>query len=437
MEDTEESTGTGSSMLWSSSASQTEIRSEEESTNTLAAVKVKHEKKGNKTETRSEEESTNTLVKGKPEKKGRRGSPKTDLGDPHLPCFKVGDRVEGYFCNVRQWYPGEITKVHEDGDGYDVQYDDGDVGKRVDKSILRRETNAETMASGNSQGEIVIEEAEVARTDSALVDLPTASDVVVASSNLPEESSKKKRSESKKGKGKEPGSKKEVNLQKNTRAQSRHEETACAAANSATMDLSTTESDACIASTLPPPESSKKRSAILNDPANQDPDSSKIPRVAPNTKKVKRERTVESKADVPVKKEASAEPDTSNEADLTEVVVQCKDGPLRVSISQVTLLNSVFASLCTFTASEVLKMLSVLRKDVPDESSTVTLHCLDGTLTVTKEQAEVLEATFETVRTLPKSVIMAVLPEIKAEKVLPETDAIDAGGSELDFDMMD
>jgi hypothetical protein len=394
-----------------SSSSQIETRSEEESPNTLVTVKVENEKKGR-----------------------RRGSPKNaalDPGDLNLASFKVGDRVEGYFCNVRQWYPGKITKVHEDGDGYDVQYDDGDVGKRVDTSILRRETNAKTMTPGNSHGEIVMEEAEVARTDSSLADLPTASNGV-ASSKLPEESSNK-RSESKKGKGKEPGTKKELSLQKNTHAQSRHEETACAAANSVTMDASTTESDAFLASTLPPEESSKKRSAILNDAANQDSDSSK-PRLAPKTKKVKTERTVESKADVKLKKEASATPDTSHEAHLTEVV-QCKDGPLRVSISQAKLLNSVFASLRTFNASEVLKLLPVLRKDAPDE--TVTLHCLDGTVTVTTEQAEVLEATFETVKTLPKSVIMAVLPQIKTEEVLRETSAKDAGSSALDFDMMD
>ena len=48
-----------------------------------------------------------------------------------------GDRVEARYRGKSKWYKGKIMRVNVDGT-YDIEYDDGDVERRVRKSLVRK-----------------------------------------------------------------------------------------------------------------------------------------------------------------------------------------------------------------------------------------------------------------------------------------------------------
>ena len=48
-----------------------------------------------------------------------------------------GDRVEAEVSEESKWYKGKIMRVNSDGT-YDIEYDDGDVERRVRKSLVRK-----------------------------------------------------------------------------------------------------------------------------------------------------------------------------------------------------------------------------------------------------------------------------------------------------------
>ena len=48
-----------------------------------------------------------------------------------------GDRVEARYRGKSKWYKGKIMRVNSDGT-YDMEYDDGDVERRVRKSLVRK-----------------------------------------------------------------------------------------------------------------------------------------------------------------------------------------------------------------------------------------------------------------------------------------------------------
>ncbi|OQR89054.1 hypothetical protein ACHHYP_06498, partial [Achlya hypogyna] len=62
---------------------------------------------------------------------GSKSSPKVTRTD-----FAVGTKVEAKYKGKNKYYPGIIAKGHSDG-SYDIDYDDGEKEKRVDRDLIR------------------------------------------------------------------------------------------------------------------------------------------------------------------------------------------------------------------------------------------------------------------------------------------------------------
>ena len=52
--------------------------------------------------------------------------------------FEVGTRVESRFQGGAQFFPGVVTAITEDGECYDVKYDDGDFESAVHSAFLKK-----------------------------------------------------------------------------------------------------------------------------------------------------------------------------------------------------------------------------------------------------------------------------------------------------------
>ncbi|EQC26388.1 hypothetical protein SDRG_15799, partial [Saprolegnia diclina VS20] len=50
--------------------------------------------------------------------------------------FRVGSKVEARYNGKLKYYPGKIARCHANGT-YDIDYDDGEVETRVDKALIR------------------------------------------------------------------------------------------------------------------------------------------------------------------------------------------------------------------------------------------------------------------------------------------------------------
>ncbi|KDO21598.1 hypothetical protein SPRG_22324 [Saprolegnia parasitica CBS 223.65] len=62
---------------------------------------------------------------------------KASSSSPKKPIgLKVGARIEARYKGKSKYYPGKITKCHSDG-SYDIDYDDGEVESRVEKDLIR------------------------------------------------------------------------------------------------------------------------------------------------------------------------------------------------------------------------------------------------------------------------------------------------------------
>jgi hypothetical protein len=58
------------------------------------------------------------------------------LAKPHPAKFSVGDKVEGLFGGLSEWYPAVVTTVHPNNT-YDLHYDDGDKENEVEENNVR------------------------------------------------------------------------------------------------------------------------------------------------------------------------------------------------------------------------------------------------------------------------------------------------------------
>ena len=108
----------------------------------------------------------------------RQPTPKQPTPQKQAPLFKVGDRVEGDFEGLGEFYAGVIGSINEDGT-FLVNYDDGD---EEDKSTTRglRKITAQSPAS---QKTVAIAEPDIWRADDdheSVSDEPTRPPVVTA-----------------------------------------------------------------------------------------------------------------------------------------------------------------------------------------------------------------------------------------------------------------
>ncbi len=57
--------------------------------------------------------------------------------------FKLGSRVKARFQGGKNFYPGVITAVRQNGSSYDIKYDDGDMEQNVSRDMFRNISNHE------------------------------------------------------------------------------------------------------------------------------------------------------------------------------------------------------------------------------------------------------------------------------------------------------
>jgi hypothetical protein len=331
----------------------------------------------------------------------------------------VGDRVEGRFDND-EWYPGEIAKVRSDG-RYDIQFDDGDFEKKVHKTDVRKDGKAQNEVvdvseedsdggAGNTNGGVDTQGAiDMTSTVPAVEAKPAAKgDFHAVAATTATTKTEPKPSKKKKSGG---------SARANTAPRSRRTITTADGGRVLMDDPAEKQ-----------PTHMDQVSTLINDMQ-----AAQVP-VEPAVKRVKREEiNMDSgSTNAPTKSApggVSCELRTS--AAAAGDVLQCKDGPLRVTTGQAKVIHATFTSLATLSVEEVLKLLPLICRDVPDDE--VTLQCQDGPLKVTKEQAELVNATFDSLESLPADAVLALLPMIK-----PKPKANDGNSTtEMEFSMMD